>query len=238
MAEVLDHPVWEALHGAQRRFGRAAGGACRFEPDVSPFGALDPSAIAAGGEALQAAWDDLAALVGPEEQVGLVAPAGRVPAAPPEWTVLRTGEGLQLLGDRVVGQVDPEAVSLRPGDAAEMAALVESARPGPFLPRTVQLGGYAGRRAGDRLVAMAGVRMRPPGFAEISAVATDPAWRGRGLATALVRHVVAAIRDAGEVPFLHAARSNTGAIDLYRRLGFTDRRAVTFVRLRSPALVP
>ncbi|MGH9089394.1 MAG: GNAT family N-acetyltransferase [Acidimicrobiales bacterium] len=233
---MLDHPIWVALHGTQRTFGRVSGAACRYEPDVCPFGALDPAALAAGGAALARAWRDLAAVTGPGGSIGLVAPAGEVPDVPPGWTVLRAGDGLQMTGESVDGRPDPAAEALGPGDAGQMAALVESARPGPFLPRTVHLGGYVGRRAGGGLVAMAGVRMRPAGFAEISAVATDPTWRTRGLATALVRHLVASVRDAGDVPFLHAAGTNTGAIDLYHRLGFTDRRTVTFVRLQSPPL--
>ena len=76
---------------------------------------------------------------------------------------------------------------------------------------------------------MAGERMRPPGFAEISAVCTDEAWRGHGLAARLTRAVAAGITARGETPFLHAAADNVNAIRLYKSLGFTHRRDVTFV---------
>jgi predicted GNAT family acetyltransferase len=82
---------------------------------------------------------------------------------------------------------------------------------------------------------MAGERLRLPGWTEISAVCTDPAYRGRGLATRLVRAVAAGIRERGETPFLHAAASNTQAIRLYEAIGFTLRSRPTFRLVRTPA---
>ncbi|GAA1631720.1 GNAT family N-acetyltransferase [Nonomuraea maheshkhaliensis] len=93
------------------------------------------------------------------------------------------------------------------------------------LPRTVELGVYLGIRRSGELVAMAGERLHPPGWTEISAVCTHPAHRGQGLATRLVLAVAAGIRARGETPFLHAAASNTNAISLYERLGFRLRRS-------------
>ena len=52
---------------------------------------------------------------------------------------------------------------------------------------------------------MAGERLHPPGWTEISAVCTDPAFRGQGLASRLVLAVAAGIRARGETPFLHTA---------------------------------
>jgi predicted GNAT family acetyltransferase len=81
---------------------------------------------------------------------------------------------------------------------------------------------------------MAGERLRPPGWTEISAVCTAPAARGRGHAAALVRALVARITTRGERAFLHVADSNTAAIALYDGLGFTTRKAVTFRGFRTP----
>ncbi|GAA2551639.1 hypothetical protein GCM10010435_22280 [Winogradskya consettensis] len=75
---------------------------------------------------------------------------------------------------------------------------------------------------------MAGERLRPPGWTEISAVCTDAAYRGRGLATRLVRAVAAGIRARGETPFLHTGAANTTAIRLYESIGFELRRSTTF----------
>jgi predicted GNAT family acetyltransferase len=82
---------------------------------------------------------------------------------------------------------------------------------------------------------MAGERLHPPGWTEISAVCTDERYRGRGLATRLVRAVAAGIRERGETPLLHAAATNVTAIRLYESLGFVLRRHTRFVAVGMPA---
>ncbi|GMA85333.1 hypothetical protein GCM10025868_05830 [Angustibacter aerolatus] len=129
---------------------------------------------------------------------------------------------------------DPDAVRLTAADVPEMLALVERTRPGPFLPRTIEMGTYLGVRREGRLVAMAGERLHPPGWTEISAVCTDESARGQGLATRLVLAVAHGIRERGETPFLHAAGDNTNAIRLYESLGFRLRRRTTFQVARVP----
>ncbi len=96
------------------------------------------------------------------------------------------------------------------------------------------MGTYLGIRHEGRLIAMAGERLRLPGWTEISAVCTDPEHRGRGLATRLVRAVAAGIRDRGDTPFLHAAAENTRAIRLYESIGFTLRRRSAIRQVRAP----
>jgi predicted GNAT family acetyltransferase len=101
-----------------------------------------------------------------------------------------------------------------------MVALAALTDPGPFRSRSIELGGYLGLRRGD-LIAMAGERFRPPGYVEISAVCTDPRYRGQGLAGRLTRAVAAGIEAEGNRPFLHASGTNVNAIRLYESLGFT-----------------
>ncbi len=63
----------------------------------------------------------------------------------------------------------------------------------------------------------------------VNTVAVDPSLRRRGLATALMQHVLAeAARDGAVQATLEVRRSNEPAIELYRRLGF----AVEAVRPR------
>jgi ribosomal protein S18 acetylase RimI-like enzyme len=152
-------------------------------------------------------WADLALLAGPGEDVVI----NGAPRTPPEGWEARAGEGVQMVGTAVEVGPDPEAVLLGAADVPEMLDLVA---------RT--------------LVAMAGERFRPPGWSEISAVCTDPGYRGRGLASRLVRAVGAVIRERGDVPYLHAAATNTTAIRLYEHMGFTLRRHVVFAMLRTP----
>jgi ribosomal protein S18 acetylase RimI-like enzyme len=220
---VLDNAAWESLTGPHRHLAQTVGAAARYQDDVSPFTALadadDPRS-----------WADLATLVGPGNAFAL---AG-VPSLPDGWATGQTGQGVQLVGSALRAERDPRAVPLGPADVPEMLDLVARTEPGPFRPRTVEMGAYYGIRHEGRLVAMAGERLRPPGWTEISAVCTDAEHRGRGLATRLVRHVAAGIADRGETPFLHAAAANTGAVRLYESMGFTLRRSILFHFLRVP----
>ena len=115
-----------------------------------------------------------------------------------------------------------------------MLALVELTRPGPFSVRTIDLGGYVGVFDGDRLIAMAGHRLAPPGFREVSAVCTHPDFRGRGLAAGLTALVAQRILDRGERPFLHHASDNDPARRVYEAIGFEFRRQVVFAALGGP----
>jgi GNAT superfamily N-acetyltransferase len=143
------------------------------------------------------------------------------------------GEGVQMTGERLAVAEDPEAVALGLADVPEMLDLVARAKPGPFRPRTFELGTYLGIRRDGRLVAMAGERLHPDGWTEISAVCTDEAWRGHGFATRLIRAVGAVIRARGDIPFLHATAANP-AVKLYEELGFRHRRATRFAAARVP----
>ena len=126
-------------------------------------------------------------------------------------------------------------MTLGTADVPEMTDLVTRTEPGPWRPRTVEFGGYVGVRDDGALVAMAGERMRPPGFTEVSAVCTEPDYRGRGLAGGLTRVVAAAIAARGDRPMLHASAHNAGAVRLYESLGFRQTRpmvAMAFARAR------
>jgi len=219
--DVLDNPVWAALTGPHRRFAERTGRAARYQPDVTVF----------TGVAAADVVDDLADLGGPD---GMVVLTGVVPA-PAGWAVVMDLPGVQLTGEAVEAASDPEAVVLTAADVPEMLELVARTEPGPFRSRTIELGTYLGIRRDGALVAMAGERLHPPGWTEISAVCTDPAHRGQGLASRLTRAVVAGIRARGEQPFLHAAATNHNAIRLYESIGFTLRRHTPFRSLRIPS---
>ena len=134
---------------------------------------------------------------------------------------------VQMVGEHLTGTGYPEAITLGSADVPEMIDLVVRTEPGPFLPRTVELGDYLGIRRGGALVAMAGERMRPQGWTEISAVCTDPDYRGQGLASRLMGALIAAIQLRSERVFLHVLATNTGAIGLYEELGFRVRETAT-----------
>jgi predicted GNAT family acetyltransferase len=79
---------------------------------------------------------------------------------------------------------------------------------------------------------MAGERLHPEGWTEISAICTDPVARGQGLASRLTRAVAHGIRQRGETPLLHVAATNDNAVRLYRAIGFETRRDITYTALR------
>ena len=130
-----------------------------------------------------------------------------------------------------------EAVVLGEPDEDDMLDLTERTKPGPFLRRTHTMGGYLGVRREGRLAAMAGERLHPPGWTEISAVCTDPDFRGQGL-----RHPARAggrsraSGPAGDEAMMHAAGSNTNALRLYQSIGFEIRRTDHLLRGKSARL--
>ncbi len=234
----LDNPVWGALTGPQRSLGRAAARAARFDPEVSPFGAFDGSPAADH-------WAEMAALTGSGSAVAIISVGEDILVPPTGWTMTWGSAGVQMVAVTAgVGRPGPDSgegptdttVVLGAGDVPDMLALVAVARPGPFSTRTVEFGGYVGIRRNGLLVAMAGERLRPPGFAEISAVATHPDHRRQGLAQLLIRSVASSIGARGETPFLHVAAGNEDAIRLYGELGFIVRRPVWFSVLEAPAV--
>lgn len=227
---VLDNPMWHALQGPHRRFALTNGQAARYDPEVTPFAGIpdDPD---------PAAWAELVALFGPDEVAVLTGP---VVEPPDSWETLFRVPGVQMVGPSAAtrprkgnGGSEWVGTPLGPDDVADMLDLVERTKPGPFLPRTVELGGYVGFRRDGHLVAMAGHRMHLRGFTEISAVCTDVEVRGQGIAGSLVEQVVAGIVDRGERPFLHTTVENVHAIRLYESLGFSVRTHLQFLAVRS-----
>ncbi|MEV6612395.1 GNAT family N-acetyltransferase [Streptomyces sp. NPDC051051] len=221
---VLDNPALASLTGPHSRFAERHGRLLRYPVDMSPWLALpdDPDADD---------WADLAALAGPGGEVPLLGFHGEVPAG---WETTQRIEGVQFVDDGLAAAPDAEAVRLGPADVPDMLDLVARTRPGPFERRTVELGTYLGIYREGALVAMAGERLHPPGWTEISAVCTDPAVRGQRLATRLILAVAHGIRERSETPFLHTGAANTGAIRLYESLGFRLRRRTAFLAARAP----
>ncbi len=221
----LDNVVWHALRGPQSAFAESdpSGRAVRFTPEVSIFGAVE--------HVDHESWRAQAELVGPRGFAVLF--RGDVGDAPPGWVEVLRAPGLQMVaGDLAPRPADFAPQRLGRDDVDEMLALTKLTEPGPFAARTIELGAYVGVRDADRLVAMAGERLRVPGFTEVSAVCTHPDARKRGLAAALTLHVAHAIRDRGDEAFLHVVDTNENAIRLYEKLGFEIRRSVDGVAFR------
>jgi ribosomal protein S18 acetylase RimI-like enzyme len=214
--------IGAALRGPHRDLALGDGQVLRYPPDIANFATLGTDTPDA------AAWETLSAL--PGDAVSVLSEK-RI-AQPPNWA--RAGEFpvVAMTGvDAEAGEPEIEIVELGAADVPEMLDLVARTAPGPFLRRTIELGGYIGIRRGSVLAAMAGRRMHPPGWIEISAVCTDPEYRGQGLARELIKAVVWRIRADGSEPMLHAMPNNS-AVGLYERLGFKIAREQLITRLQ------
>lgn len=222
---LLDNIMWHVLSGPHARFAAGGPTAKRYASGFSPIlgfadnarpdlDALRPH-VAAGEHFYCGDW------------------GGPVPAG---WTLDAEATMFQMLwnGPTPADDPAPEAVPLGAAHAPAALALAELTRPGPFGPRTLELGDYFGVFDGGRLVAMAGERMNAGRFREISGVCTHPDYQGRGLARRLMLKLLRREVQRGETPFLHVMRANESAHALYLRMGFIDHRE-TVVRVVSPA---
>ena len=211
----LDNPIWSCLTSRHAHFSNGGPLARRYLSTISPIGAI-PGTGPADVAALEAVFE-----VG--EDVAMF--ASSVPKLSANWETLYASRLAQMIrADRSpLAEGDADVSTLGPADVADMLALVELTKPGPFRTRTVELGTYIGIREGGRLVAMAGERMWVGCFREVSAVCTHPDAQGRGYARALIGRVVNRMLRAGETPFLHVDCINVRAIEMYRALGFTLR---------------
>jgi predicted GNAT family acetyltransferase len=220
----LDRPVWATLTTHHLPLSEGNGLARRFARDVNLFAAArDDSAAALAA---------LAELVKPGDTIFLAQVANIV--VPPGFAVVKEAIGVQMVAprDTAFEASRDGIVMLTDADAPEMLALATLTEPGPFLSRTHTMGTFRGIHIEGRLAAMAGERMRIPGYTEVSGVCTHPDFRGRGLARRLSATVAANIVARGDQPFLHAWKSNHAAISLYERLGFELRTDVNILVLK------
>lgn len=217
-------PARHALATCHAHFAIKQGGYVRYQPDVAFF-----TATMGEGDAA------------PEDLVALVHNTG--PVAFFQDEPVRVPESLQIVRQRMLIQMSSASVPPREmsapfvplgsADEVDMLALATLTEPGPFFARTRLMGDFFGIRHNGRLLAMAGERMRLPGFTEVSAVCTHPDARGRGYGAALTSYVARRIIARGERPFLHVFPDNDAAIHLYRALGFEEVRRSTLTVLAA-----
>jgi len=226
---ALDNVIWQALTTRQSDFAESFDQARRFPREVTSLTALlEPS---------PRGYASLAGLLGPGGTATLSLAAPYEPL--PGWDVVIAFPGLQMVCETGNGTPGLPAdcaftfTELGKRDSPEMVELATLTKPGPFGIRTYELGKYIGIRSSGKLIAMAGERLKVPGYTEVSAVCTHPEHTGKGYARALMREIMRGIRERGETPFLHVRQNNVRAVELYERLGFRTRRVVNFTVLRK-----
>jgi len=224
----LDNVIWQALTTRDAQFAESFDEARRFVREVGPLGAFR--------EHGPRGYTSLAGLVESGGTVGLF--LDEPYAERPGWTFVVGAPLLQMIADNGIAppakrDSGVEFIELGTPDSPEMIELTALTKPGPFSSRTHELGTYLGIHREGKLVAMSGERLKVPGHTEVSAVCTHPDHTGNGYAGILMAEVMRRIRDRGETPFLHSRQDNTRAVEIYKRLGFRERKLGHFAVLRK-----
>jgi GNAT superfamily N-acetyltransferase len=224
MRHLLDNIIWHTLVGPHAKYSTGIDDARRYAQGFSPIvGFANPE---------QPNFDALAPYCEPGEYFYCADWSGIVPAG---WQIDVESIMLKMVWEAPMPSTDeaPEAVLLGLEHAMQALELAKLTRPGPFGPRTIELGEYFGSFEGKRLVAMAGERLFAGSLREISGVCTHPDFQGRGLARRLMAKLVRRQMHRKETPFLHVMSENTNARRFYERMGFRDYRE-SVVRVISP----
>jgi ribosomal protein S18 acetylase RimI-like enzyme len=230
---ALDNVIWQALTTRHTQFAEIFGQARRFVREVTLLAAFEENnaegyaalagLVGAGGTAALFLDGEYRDRNGWELMVGT-----RL-----LQMVCENGGGQPVGSDPSPGIAPSQIVRLGVQDSPEMVKLAALTKPGPFGSRTHEMGTYVGIRRDGKLIAMAGERLKVPGYTEVSAVCTHPDHTGKGYARLLMTEVMRGIRDHGEIPFLHVRGDNTRAIELYERLGFRTRTMPHLAVLRK-----
>lgn len=213
MKHLLVNIAWHTLAGPHSIFASGTDDARRYAVGFSP--------IIGFADVLRPNFDGLAPYCESGEHFYCDGWTGRAPAG---WRIDAESTMFKMVWESTADVHDevPEAVRLAGEHASQALDLATLTRPGPFGPRTIELGEYFGIFDGQRLVAMAGERMTAGNLREISGVCTHPDFQGRGFARRLVAKLIHRQLRRNETPFLHVMHDNGNAHELYARTGFGD----------------
>lgn len=221
MEQVLDNPAWYALNTGNSNLAYGNERVKFFDKDVAPFVGFD--------ENTEENFDALYNLITHDELVAFV--SSYPVAIPGKWKILRHVPCLQMVHNGKLNEVGAELINLTNDHVPQMMNLAELTKPGPFRERTIDFGTFQGMFENDKLVAMAGQRMAPLPYVEISAVCTHPDYTGKGYAKQLLTSQANHIIAQNSVPFLHVRDDNHRAIKVYENVGFVTRTDMYFYML-------
>jgi ribosomal protein S18 acetylase RimI-like enzyme len=224
-SRALDNPLWSSLTGLHAPFAHGGDNLKMYPAEMAPFAAV-PESGKLPGELLDATMGERA----------FVYFVGTLPHVEDGRFIVEPHDDiLQMVCAELRPAPRQAAVEVQPLGASEVPAMLElmtRVYPAYFRERTIEMGGYIGVFDESELVAMAGLRMAPQGFREISGVCTDPRYAGRGLAGLLVRQLANEVLAEGRTPMLHQDMDNTRARRLYESLGFVARTPLPMCGVR------
>jgi ribosomal protein S18 acetylase RimI-like enzyme len=218
MDHLLDNPIWNALNSGSKAFSFGEGNVRFIDREMGFFAGMprySPDYL-----------DQLYEYLSPGQRV-ILFPAEEL-LLDEKWKVHNKHELLQMVCEQDFSKLepDPEIRLLNEGDVEEMLTLTQLTRPGPFLKRTIDFGDYFGFFSTGKLVSMAGARLSPSPYTEVSAVCTHPDFAGKGISKRVLPFVLQQIQRRGTIPFLHLYPENTPALRLYSSLGFVEREVL------------
>ena len=208
---ILWKGYWLALTGPQAAYADKCGCASVYKEGYGHSAGLS--------EYTEKAYRDLASIVRPGRVV-LILGNGH-PIEYPEWKQLDTIKGNMMILETPIDAPDLDYVKLSKSDVAEMVELAKiTGLSSDFQPRYIEIGDYYGIKKDNRLVAMAGERIKMKGYTEVSGVCTHPDYRRRGYGRGLTALVSHRIQEKSDTPILQVKEENVGAIRIYEKMGF------------------
>jgi len=213
----LDNPVWHSLSETHKKFSIDYNGIKFYHPDYCPFGGFETT------ENISKHIDDYSKLV---DNFFVV---GNKPELSNDLTLKKELVCLQMIiNQKILSEIKEEITVLGSEHIDDLFHLVTLVQPRYFKKKTALLGNYYGIFKNGKLVSVAGERMQMDGFVEVSAIVTHPEHTGKGYAKQLIAHTVNNFFGHNKIPYLHVTEKNSGAINLYEKLGFIKRRKISF----------
>jgi len=221
MGHILDNMIWNALTTGNNDIAVINGDVGYYLPDIAPFAGMK--------DFNDANLKKLHEFIPADRSVAISA-LDKINHDENKWKLIQPMDVTQMVYEHTVNtfttQNSPLIVPLSDEHIPQLIELTSLTRPGPFLQQTIRFKNYFGILIEGRLAAMAGQRMHPTPYMEVSAVCTHPDFRGMGYAKALMLHVMKIILDNSFTPFLHVLSNNSNAIELYKTIGFRTRKQI------------
>ena len=221
MDHILDNMIWNAITTGNNDIAVINGDVGCYLPDIAPFAGMKNF----NDVNLKKLYEFI-----PVNRSVAISSLNKMDHDESRWKLLQPMDVTQMVYEHSVKTFTTKNSSLIVPLSEEhvplMIELTTLTRPGPFLQQTIRFKNYFGIFIEGRLAAMAGQRMHPRPYMEVSAVCTHPDFRGLGYAKTVMLHVMKIILDNSFTPFLHVLSNNSNAIELYKTIGFRTRKQI------------